>query len=244
MQSMSKRPILAGSANRRISDDIDGMFLSVPGGQPYSPHWDAGFPSMAEGLFAGVDENILVSATDEGGEEMEAEEDSEAPLDIGACRQKMRVVKKEPVWKKHTSGRFQGRCFSVKWRDSHVNKDEFVAGLFGLAGQTGSFVLGTEVGKYHSNYLAVVRLRNQARWTDWRKVLNFGHGEMAGEAGVFVEVLVPQHVNDDGITSFVHEMKLRCERYSDISFYQEDEMMRVQDKTYLRPGRRTRVGGT
>lgn len=185
------------------------------------------------------------AAEEESGNEEGSEGNGPTREEGRMWRRAVVVDSKERVWKDHSAARLQARCFAVEWRGSVLlDREEFVRQLFDVLGEDGgeaSFVVGMEVRESRADYMAVVRLKDQTSWRDWRKALGFAHGGGAEGEGLFVRVRVPLRGSAEGTQSFITDMAARCEVYEDRYRYREAEMTREHSKAYARPGRKRKV---
>ena len=210
------------------------------------------FDEEAEDLFVGFSEQVEPGARRaECGDSVDSEEGSESgdsstgglgPTEEDLARWESGVISTvgDRVWKEHPVGvLLQSRCFAVDWRSSVLlDRRAFIRGLFRVVGGDASFVLGSEIRRTRAEYSVVVRMKSRVRWRSWRKELMFGHAAHSDEEGLFVRVRVPLRATDEGINAFIGQMKRRCEVFEQTSKYNEADLIRVQDKSYARPGRK------
>jgi hypothetical protein len=196
----------------------------VVSGCPTSAH-----PTSAERVEAEVDSGHVPS----GGETSDDGAGRPTAEQLAVWQQQVVRVDRQRTWKQHTEGLLQCRCFAVEWRSSMLlDKDEFVRRMFGVVGGDASFVLGADIRESRADYFVVVRVGDRVALRDWRKKLMFGHGEHAGEEGLFMRVCVPRlSRTDKGINAFVQDMLRKCDGYSETCRYKEAQLIREQSRS-------------
>lgn len=207
----------------------------------------------AENLFVGFNEPVEPVSYDEdeveyeGGEAADEAEDSLIESGDGVTVEVVEEWERDVVyategraWKEHSAGvMLQSSCFAVEWRGSTLlDKGVFIRGLLRAVGGDAAFVVGCEIRKSRADYAAVVRMKDRVRWRGWRRKLMFGHAADEEAEELFMKLRVPLNKRDDGINAFMEQMKRRCEVLEDRCYYNRDNLVRVQDKGYARPGRR------
>jgi hypothetical protein len=193
-------------------------------------------PELGDGDAFGDDPGQMAGTP----EYSEYDDEECATEDDLATWQSMVVRSSKPrTWEAYLTGHFRSRCFAVEWRDSVLlDQEELTRGMFrAVGGDNVSFMLGTEVRSSRADHMAVVRSRSLISWRDCRKRLMFGHGLADIEDGLFVSVRVPIRKSVEGVNAFVGEMLRECETYGETSKYNGDDLVRVHDKSYARPGR-------
>ncbi len=194
-------------------------------------------PSLVPDMVPDDGEDVGEATT--GDDDGEGLEGTATDDDTAKWQSSVTIASKRRTWIEYTGGRLRSRCFAVEWRGSVLtDKVEFVRRMFGVIGGDVSFMLGTEVRSSRADHLVVVRSSKLMCWRDWRKKLMFGHGDDAGEAGLFMRVRVPGASSGEGVKAFVDDMVRRCDVYEYTSKYREADLVRDYDKSYVRPGRR------
>lgn len=216
--------------------EFDSLFARYCG--QLGPDTALFLPELGSGEGREDDPGQSVSTPEESGWD-----DGDGPTDDELATWESMVVRssKPRTWEVYSTGRFQSRWFAVEWRDSVLlDQEELARGVFRAVGGDVSFMLGTEVRSSRADHMAVVRSKGRIRWRDCKEKLMFGHGSGGSEDGLFVRVRVPGRKSAEGMLAFVGEMVRKCDTYGETSKYNGDDLLRVHDKSYARPGRTQR----